>query len=213
MRNKLDLELDKLNKSIIEMGMLVESAIACAITSLKNKDREMAFSVAEIEMRSNEMERDIEASAIRLLLSQQPVAKDLRMVSAALKIITDMERIGDQAQDIAEIAMKLMEDDYGVDAYKISTMAKETVFMVNNAVESYVNQNAELAHKVIESDDIVDDLFVEVRDALIAAIGNNKSIGAQAIDFIMIAKYLERIGDHAVNIAERVLYMITGRMD
>ncbi len=210
MKTILEKELESLNNSLIEMGTLIEIAIDRAITALKIQDKQLAASVAEYEHRVNAMEKSIESTAMRLLLSHQPVAKDLRLVSTALKLITDMERIADQAFDISEITIYLLDEKFIKEPDLIVEMALKTVEMVKSSLDAFVNQDEVLAKKIILQDDVVDDLFVAVRDDLVNLINEDKSNGEQAIDFIMVAKYLERIADHSVNICEWVIYYVTG---
>ena len=196
MRNRFDQQLELLNKQLIHMGELCEEAIGKATTALKEGSMEQAEKVRIADEEIDQAETDIERLCLRLLLQQQPVARDLRQISAALKMITDMERIGDQASDIAEI---------------IITMSEAASKMVRDSVNAYVEKDLDLARKVMENDDVVDELFEEVKTTLINFIAENKGLqGVEAIDLIMVAKYLERIADHATNIAEWVEFSITG---
>lgn len=210
MRNKFDQELDLLNTELIEMGALIESAIDRAVGALFKKDGELAEAAIEFDMEVDRKEHDIEARCLKLLLRQQPVARDLRVISSALKMITDMERIGDQASDIAEITLRLSENVNLQRLEHINAMAKATVRMVTDAIDAFVAQDPSLAGQVAARDDEVDALFIQVRDDLIAIIQDGDEDAAAAIDLLMIAKYFERIGDHAVNIAEWVIFSITG---
>ena len=209
MRNRFDEQLFELNREIIEMGAMCEEAIASAVKALTTGDMELAGRVKTNSSAIDQMERDIEGRCMKLLLHQQPVARDLRLISAALKMITDMERIGDQAEDIAEIVTFLngrtME---GMDL--IEEMARETIEMVTGSVDAFVKKDVELAQKVINKDDIVDDYFSRVKCGIITLITENHADGEFALDLLMIAKYFERIGDHATNIAEWVIYSVTG---
>ena len=209
MRNRFDEQLFELNREIIEMGAMCEEAIASAVKALTTGDMELAGRVKANSSAIDLMERDIEGRCMKLLLHQQPVAKDLRLISAALKMITDMERIGDQAEDIAEIVTFLsgrtME---GMEL--IEEMARETIEMVTESVDAFVEKDVELAQKVIDQDDIVDDYFSKVKCGIITLITENHADGEFALDLLMIAKYFERIGDHATNIAEWVIYSVTG---
>lgn len=209
MRNKFDTQLEILNNDLIAMGALCENAIACAVKALENNDRELAEDAMKAEREIDQKERDIEGLCLKLLLQQQPVAKDLRLISSALKMITDMERIGDQASDIAEIVayVNLSESKNHV---HVSDMARATIKMVNDSIDAFVKRDPELANSVIGYDDIVDELFLKIKSDLIDLIARDTSYGEQALDILMIAKYLERIGDHAVNIAEWVVFSITG---
>lgn len=208
MRNRFDSQLELLNKELIEMGALCEELINMSQKSLENgKDYLEKARVKEIEV--DRMESDIEGLCMKLLLKQQPVARDLRSVSSALKMISDMERIGDQSLDIIEISDYVINCD--MDSKKcIKDMADAAGKMVSDSVEAFVRKDEELAKRVIDSDDIVDDLFIEMKRRLVQTIVKDKCDGEMYIDLIMIAKYYERIGDHATNIAEWVLYSLTG---
>ncbi len=209
MRNRFDEQLTLLQKEMIEMGALCEEAIALASKALTEGDRELAKKVPPLASQIDQKERDIEARCLKLLLHQQPVAKDLRVISAALKMITDMERIGDQAEDIAEILPHLTGCPIGAEL-EIRAMAKSTIKMVTESVDAYVKQDVEMAQAVIEDDDIVDEYFDKVKQNLIEWIQNNRGNGEYALDLLMISKYFERIGDHATNIAEWVIFSVTG---
>jgi len=210
MRNKFDKELNQLNDELIEMGSLIEKAIEMSISALVKKDIELAKQTIEFDSEIDQQERVIEGLCLKLLLQQQPVAKDLRVISSALKMITDMERIGDHASDIAEITLVIADEPYIKEVRQIQEMAKEAIIMLVKSIEAFVNKDMVLAGEVIGRDDIVDDLFVQVKNDLIHMIHENANTGEQATDFLMIAKYLERIGDHATNIAEWVIFSITG---
>ncbi len=194
---------------MIAMGGLCEKAISDATRALTDGDVELAKQIMDGDARINQQERDIEAMCIKLLLRQQPVAGDLRRISAALKMVTDMERVGDHAADIAEIVMQMNEKlpDQFLHICKMGTVAMK---MVTDSVNAYVDLNLELAREVIESDDEVDELFVKVRGEIQNAIQEDGSRGEELLDLFMITKYYERIGDHATNIAEWVEYAITG---
>lgn len=208
MRNKFDEQLELLNIELIEMGSMCEQTISNAVKALTSKDVEAARMVIEKDSEIDNKEREIESLCLKMLLQQQPVAKDLRQISSALKMITDMERIGDQAADIAEIVtLSNISSDQLLD---IAKMGEATMKMVTESIDAYVKRDLDLARKVIDDDDIVDDFFNEIKDELIELISNNKSNGEYAIDLLMIAKYFERIGDHATNIAEWVEFSITG---
>ena len=209
MRNRFDEQLFELNREIIEMGAMCEEAIASAAKALSTGDMALAAKVRENSSAIDQMERDIESRCMKLLLHQQPVARDLRLISAALKMITDMERIGDQAEDIAEIVTFL--NGHTMEGMKlIEEMARETIEMVTASVDAFVKKDVDLAKKVIEQDDIVDDYFSRVKCGIITLITENHADGEFALDLLMIAKYFERIGDHATNIAEWVIYSVTG---
>lgn len=209
MRNRFDQQLELLNEQLTRMGELCEVAIGKATTALKEGSMEQAQKVIEADEEIDQAETDIERLCLKLLL-QQPVARDLRQISAALKMITDMERIGDQASDIAEIIIT-EEKSEAQDIPKIIKMSEAAGKMVRDSVNAYVEKDLELSRKVIKDDDIVDELFEEVKTTLIDFIAENKGEqGGEAIDLIMVAKYLERIADHATNIAEWVEFSITG---
>lgn len=209
MRNRFDEQLAELNKEIIEMGSMCEEVIDKATKAINLGDVQLAKTVKESGASIDQMERDIESRCMKLLLHQQPVARDLRMISAALKMITDMERIGDQAEDIAEIVTFL--DGRTVGEMKlISEMAYKTIEMVTASVDAFVKKDTVIAEKVIEQDDIVDNYFSDIKTSIINWIANNPEDGEFALDLLMIAKYLERIGDHATNIAEWVIFSVTG---
>ena len=209
MRNRFEQQLFELNREIIEMGALCEEAIEAAAKALIDGDVILAETVKENGSVIDQMERDIESRCMKLLLHQQPVAKDLRLISAALKIITDMERIGDQAEDIAEIVAFL--NGHNMDGMKLITeMAGETTRMVTSSVDAFVKKDVELARNVIARDDIVDTYFSKVKQGIITWIAEKPEDGEFALDLLMISKYFERIGDHATNIAEWVIYSVTG---
>lgn len=210
MRDHYEEQLRKLNEYVAEMGELIEKAISDAMDALMHKDVEEAQNTINYDNRIDHMEREIEGLCLNLLLSQQPVATDLRMVSAALKMITDMERIGDHAADISEITLALAKTGYPSDLSQIQKMADETMRMVKNSMEAYLEKDMQKASAVIRQDDIVDDCFVRIKRDVIRQINENIRNGEQAADVLMIVKYLERIGDHATNIAEWVLFYITG---
>lgn len=209
MRSRFDEQLENLNKKMIEMGAECESIIALSAKALLDGDVKKARTAKTDGQRIDQMEREIESLCLKLLLQQQPVAKDLRTVSAALKMITDMERIGDQAEDIAEIIVSL-NGRTGLECHGIRKMAQSTIKMVTDSVEAYVRKDLELARAVCEFDDSVDNDFCEIKQTLINMIAENITDGEYALDLLMIAKYFERIGDHAVNIAEWVEFSVTG---
>lgn len=209
MRNKFERQLEILNSELIEMGALCENAIDCAIRALLNHDSEVANEALAVEDEINQLERDIESMCLKLLLKQQPVATDLRLISSALKMITDMERIGDQAEDIAEI-ISFLDGRPAENDDLMREMAKATIKMVTESVDAYVKHDIMLAEKVVAYDDTVDDYFDQVKRRLITKIAEEPADGEYALDLLMIAKYFERIGDHAVNIAEWVIFSVTG---
>ena len=210
MRNRFDEQLEKLNAELITMGALCEQAITIAINALLygNDDDKVQFNkVHETEREIDQKERDIENLCMRLLLQQQPVAGDLRKISSALKMISDMVRIGDQATDISDITMLIRFENLRSKVH-ISDMAAAAIKMVTDSIDSFVKKDLELAKAVAAYDDVVDRLFIKVKDELLILI---KDGDVSCLDLLMIAKYLERIGDHAVNIAEWVQYSITGQ--
>ena len=208
MRNKFDMQLDLLNEQLTHMGELCEVAINRGTEALKKGELKQAAEVIRADEEIDQMEKDIERLCLKLLLQQQPVARDLRQISAALKMITDMERIGDQTADIAEIIISAGMSEAG-DVKKIEEMSAGVAKMVNDSVSAYVDRDLELARKVMDADDRIDALFDEIRTKVINLIAEGNR-GEQGVDLIMIAKYLERIGDHATNIAEWVEFSITG---
>lgn len=209
MRNRFDEQLSLLNNKMIEMGAMCESLISFTSTALLSGNGKDAGEVKVRGREIDQMEREIEAICLKLLLQQQPVAKDLRQISAALKMITDMERIGDQAEDIAEI-IPFLGGRTGAELTDFKMMADATCKMVTESIDAYVKQDLELAQMVIEHDDVVDGCFLRLKEALINMLSENKADGEYAIDLLMIAKYFERIGDHATNIAEWVEFSVTG---
>lgn len=210
MREYYTAQLETLNTNMIQMGALCEDAISAAIQSLLEDDRTIAKKVADTELEIDQMERDIERQCMRLLLMQQPVATDLRVVSSALRMIADLERIGDQAFDIADITKSGSFQGFSGKVH-IKEMAKAAIHMVTDSVDSYVKQDVQLAKRVAEEDDVVDELFLKVRRELAELIHTDQNASEQAMDLLMIAKYLERIGDHAVNVSEWVIYSVTGK--
>ncbi len=212
MRARFDEQLAQLNNELIEMGALCEEAIAITTDALNSNNRDIAKAVSDIEIEIDRKESNVESRCLKLLLQQQPVARDLRQISAALKMITDMERIGDQAADIAELVGYLEEHGQREESQveNIEKMGKETMTMVTGSVDAFVRKDLVLAAQVIDQDDIVDELFLKVRNDLIAQISQNPLDGEYILDLLMIAKYFERIGDHAVNLAEWVVFAVTG---
>ena len=208
MRNRFDNQLAEMNNELISMGALCENAIASAVKALLEGDIKLAAAAIRIDQEIDRKEREIESMCLKLLLQQQPVASDLRLISSVLKMITDIERIGDQASDIAEIVTYLSVA-CGHNTH-IDRMAQATIKMVTNSLDAFVRRDLTLAWSVIEYDDVVDRLFDECKSDLIAEIAQNPEDGERVLDVLMIAKYLERIGDHATNIAEWVEFSITG---
>lgn len=211
MRNGFDRQLMQLNNELIRMGNLIEQAINEAIAALVKKDVKRAQKTIDFDQQINEQERVVESLCLKLLLKQQPVAKDLRLISSALKMITDMERIGDHAADISEITLYLAKNGEGKQVEAIESMAQETIDMVIKCVEAFVNRDIKLAHAVIKQDDTVDALFMKVKQEVIKMINERAENGEWEVDLLMVAKYFERIGDHATNIAEWVIFAITGQ--
>ena len=210
MRNRFDRQLSTLNDELIEMGSMIEKSIETAIKALVNQDVDLARHAIEADEEIDRQERIIEDLCLKLLLQQQPVAKDLRLISSALKMISDMERIGDHASDISEITIALADQPYIKKLEHIQQMAKETMIMLVGSIEAFVDKDLEKANEVIKRDDVVDDLFDKVKKELIQMIHENADKGEQAADLLMVAKYMERIGDHATNISEWVIFSITG---
>jgi phosphate transport system protein len=210
MREYFDLELKTLNDKLIEMGALVEGAIKNTITIITNGEYDKLETARIIEGKINKMEREIQSFCLNLLLLQSPVAGDLRTVSAALKMITDLERIGDQAIDIAEMSIYLKDCESLYSMTHISEMAERSSNMVTTAIDAFVKKDLKLARTVATMDDAIDDLFNKVKEEVIDIINTNKELDHQAIDIMLIAKYFEKIGDHAENIGEWVVFSITG---
>lgn len=209
MDNRFDDELSELNGELIKMGALCENAIAASVKAMLENDKELAKEVAGIDREIDQKEKDIERLCMKLLLRFHPVAGDLRNISSALKMITDMERIGDQAEDIAEI-VGFTHLNGTVGRTGISDMAKASIKMVNESIDAFVSRDIEKARSVIAYDDVVDTLFLEVRNGIISMILTDTDCSEAAVDILMIAKYLERIADHGVNIAGWVVYSVTG---
>ena len=209
MRRHFDQQLELLTQELMEMGALCEEAIALAAKAMTENNTALTQRVKTLSVALDQKESDVEARCLRLLLQQQPVAKDLRQISAALKMITDMERIGDQAEDIAEI-VSYLNGQHVDEGELIREMAKETIKMVTDSVDAFVNRDVNLAEAVLVYDDIVDDYFDRAKGSLISMIAHNPDQGECALDLLMICKYFERIGDHATNIAEWVIFSITG---
>ena len=208
MRSKFDEQLDRLNKEMMKMGSAIEDSIRKAVDALVRQDAELAKKVMIQDEEIDREQKTIENICFNLLIQQQPVAKDLRTITAALKMVTDMERIGDQAADIGEITIKLSNQSYIKKLEHINQMASETMLMLIRSIEAYVEKDMDKARKVIAYDDVVDDLFEKVRDDLIAMIQADSANVEQAADLLMVAKYFERIGDHATNIAEWVIFAL-----
>ena len=213
MRNRFDRELVRLNNELIEMGSMIEKSIETAVKAMVNQDVELANRVIESDDEIDQQERQIEDLCLKLLLQQQPVAKDLRLISSALKMVTDMERIGDHAADISEMTILMSSDKpYRVNIEHVKSMASETMLMLIRAIEAYVEKNNDKARIVMKQDDVVDDLFDKVKAELIDFIREHPEDGEQAEDLLMVAKYFERIGDHATNIAEWVEFALDDKV-
>lgn len=210
MRSRFDEQLATLHKELTQMGAMCEEIIAYAFKALTTGDKGWVEKVGALDGEIGRMERSIEALCLKLLLQQQPVAKDLRQVSAALKMVTDMERIGTQAADIGEI-VSFLDKTPGEDCQLIRVMAEATIQMVTESVDAFVRQDVTIATQAIGHDDVVDDYFLRVKSSLIQIIAAQPGEGEYALDLLMIAKYFERIGDHAVNIARWVVFSITGQ--
>jgi phosphate transport system protein len=211
MRTKFEEQLQLLHNSLIEMGGYIEYAIKLALKALVEQDAELARQAIAYDDEIDDKEKDIENLCLKILLQQQPVAKDLRLVSSALKMITDMERIGDHSADISEITLMLAGAPYIKKLVDIPLMAQASIKMVNDSIDAFVKKDLKLAVAVIKADDIVDDYFIKIRKDLVEVVKKDIHNLEQAFDLMMIAKYLERIGDHATNIAEWVVFSLTGR--
>lgn len=213
MREYYDLQLNDLNNQIVEMGGLVEKSVAYSAMTLVESDIEKIKKVSEYERAINRKEKEIESLCVNLIMHNQPVAKDLRFISAVLKLVTDLERIGDHAEDIAEIARFISSQEPQLDKSVFSEIAKTAVDMVNIGVDAFVKRDLHLARKVAEMDNTVDRLFVEIREKLVSGLKSGEYESAPALDLFLATKYFERIGDHAVNIAEWVIYSLTGKLE
>ena len=211
MKNRFDEQVDVLNTQMIEMGTMIETTIEGACDALQTADLPKARSIMEADSLVDRKEREIESLCLRMLLTRQPVAHDLRVVSSALKMITDMERIGDHAADISEIEL-MLEKLPALNCEMIRQMATETSVMLIKSLEAFAQRDRVKAEWVIERDDVVDDLFDAVKGELIGAIRQNADNGEAATDLLMVAKYFERIGDHATNIAQWAIFAMTGEM-
>ncbi len=209
-RSYFDNELDLLHSDLIKMGSMIEAAIEKSIQAMDPQHRHLAREISAEDKLVDEMERAIQARCLRLMLRQQPVAKDLRAISTAIKMVTDMERIGDQAADIADIVLRFNGSGIGSMAQHIPQMAQIATEMVTGSIDAFVKKDLDLAQKIIAMDDQVDALFDVVKHELIATLKQPESNIDQALDTMMIAKYLERIGDHAENICEWVEFYQTG---
>ena len=213
MRTKYDKQLTALHDELIAMGALCEAAIQYAVQALRTRDTELAKRTMQGDKEIDQKERIIESACLKLLLEQQPVARDLRRISASHKKITDMERIGDHAADISEITIMLSKEPYVLNLDDIKKMASETVIMLIRSIEAYVEKDMNKAQEVIRHDDIVDDLFDKNKADIIELIRHDPEKGEQAADMLMVAKYFERIGDHATNIAEWVIFALNDKKE
>ena len=213
MRSKFDEQLKILNQEMMFMGSMIEDSIQKAIDALMSQDKELARKIMESDSDVDHEQKKIEGICFNLLMQQQPVARDLRGISAAMKMVTDMERIGDHASDISEITIMLADKPYVLEQGDIKKMASETVLMLLRSIEAYVEKDMEKAKKVIKHDDVVDDLFDKVKSEIIEMIRKEPEDGEQATDMLMIAKYFERIGDHATNIAEWVIFALDDKKE
>ena len=211
MREKYEIQLAQLNSSVLSMGKMIEVAIESTILALMGRDIEAAKTVHANDENIDNMEREIESLCMRLLLQQQPMATDLRFITAALKMITDMERIGDHAVDIADLVLNLSDLKYS-GMSEISEMSSEIIGMIHDSIQSYIERDYNKAKDVIARDDLVDNLYHIIKKDLIEKIKKTEE-GEQILDYFLIAKYFERIGDHAVNIAERVVFALTGKKE
>lgn len=211
MRKRFDEQLEELNQQMLQMGTMVEDSIQKAIEALLKQDIELAQQIMESDTLVDQKQKEIENICFTLLMQQQPVASDLRIISSALKMVTDMERIGDHAADISEMTLHLAHEPYIKNLEYISRMASETMWMLIQSIEAYVEKDTKKAQGVIAHDDIVDDLFAQTKQELIDLIHKDKNNGEQATDLLMVAKYFERIGDHATNLAEWVIFSIDKR--
>ena len=209
-RSEFDRELESMHLDLIRMGGLIEDAIDRSITALEKRDKQMAQEIVRGDDKIDEMEHSIESKCLRLLLRQQPVASDLRAVSTALKMVTDMERIGDHASDIADLTLQFREGPHTFPLEHFPLMASIASVMVKGSVDAFVHSDLEACKRIIARDDEVDSLFQTVRQYIVEKVEQSPKMADEAVDYLMVAKYLERIGDHAVNIAEWVIFFITG---
>lgn len=211
MREKYDEKLNLLNDNLVKMGEMVKEQIANTIRILENQDKEIAKEILQNENDINSMEKNIERLCLNLILHEQPVAKDLRTISSAFKMIIDLERIGDHATDISEIILETKKTLKNIENFKnFIAMSNKTTEMITNSINAYINKDINLANLVIKSDDVVDDLFVKIKKEMMHLIKDTDEDGEKIIEDLLIAKYFERIGDHSVNIAEWAIFSITG---
>lgn len=212
MRSKFDAQLKTLNDEMIQMGTMIEESIQKAIEALIKSDVDLAQEIMDNDVLIDKKQRDIESICFNLLIQQQPVAQDLRAITAAMKMVTDMERIGDHAADISEITVLLAEGNHPMNFDTIIKMASESSVMLIQSIDAFTEKDIEKAKSVIAHDDVVDELFCKVKEELIELVKTDSTRGEQEIDMLMIAKYLERIGDHATNIAEWVIYSLANKI-
>ena len=208
MRTKFDEQLHMLNQEMMHMGSMIEEKIQKAIEALIGQNRSLAKKIMDGDCEVDREQKKIENICFNLLMQQQPVARDLRVISAAMKMVTDMERIGDHAADISEMTVMMSDTPYVADLEDIKKMASETVLMLIRSIEAYVEKDMLKAQSVIDHDDIVDDLFHKNKHDLIELIQKNLAVSEQAADMLMVAKYFERIGDHATNLAENIIFAL-----
>ncbi len=208
MRTKFDEQLHMLNQEMMHMGSMIEERIQKAIEALIGQNTELAKEIMDGDAEVDREQKKIESTCFNLLMQQQPVARDLRVISAAMKMVTDMERIGDHAADISEMTIMMSKGPYVADLSDIKKMASETVLMLIRSIEAYVEKDMLKAQSVIDHDDIVDDLFNKNKQELIELIQKNPAVSEQAADMLMVAKYFERIGDHATNLAENIIFAL-----
>ncbi len=213
MRSKFDEQLNNLNQEMLHMGTMIEESIQKAIEAFINQDTDSAKEIMAGDAQVDREQKKIESICFNLLMQQQPVARDLRNISAAMKMVTDMERIGDHAADISEMTIMMSHTAYKVNIEDVKKMASETMLMLIKSIEAYVEQNNDKAQQVMKQDDVVDDLFDRVKAELIDFIRTNPQDGEQAADLLMVAKYFERIGDHATNIAEWVEFALDDKIN
>lgn len=208
MRTKFDEQLHMLNQEMMHMGSMIEEKIQKAIEALIEQNRSLAKEIMDGDCEVDREQKKIENICFNLLMQQQPVARDLRVISAAMKMVTDMERIGDHAADISEMTVMMSDTPYVADLEDIKKMASETVLMLIRSIEAYVEKDMLKAQSVIDHDDIVDDLFHKNKQDLIELIRKDPAVSEQAADMLMVAKYFERIGDHATNLAENIIFAL-----
>lgn len=213
MRNKFDEQLHELNEHMIIMGNMIVQSISMAIEALTSRNTELAEKIMEDDVHIDQLQKKIESICFNLLIQQQPVARDLRAVTAAMKMVTDMERIGDHAADISEMTILIGDSSQIGKVSHIKSMASETMLMLNHSMEAYIGKDKNRAEDVIAHDDIVDDLFDCAKKDIIKLIREDPQAGEEAADLLMVAKYFERIGDHATNIAEWVIFSIDGNLN